>query len=97
MRLIVNRHIINHPKYFARMLEAALAWRRMFPEGNADQNKGGRGKKTDRKTAVSFPTFAKTHFKVGENYATRALSIANASPELLGYTTAAVQRKFRGA
>ena len=48
-----------------------------------DQNVGGRGKKTDPENRVSFDSFAKDNFKIGKDYAGRALAIANYSPELL--------------
>jgi len=66
-----------------RAVASAVAWKRLFPEGKVDQNKGGRGKKTDPKDGVSFEDFAKQSFKVGKTYATQALAIANYSPELL--------------
>ena len=66
-----------------RAVASAVAWKRLFPEGKADQNVGGRGKKTDPENRVSFETFAKDNFKIGKDYAGRALAIANYSPELL--------------
>lgn len=62
---------------------AAEAWKRLYPNGKADQNVGGRGKKTDPKNGVSFETFADTNFKVKKHLAQQALAIANYSPELL--------------
>ena len=65
-----------------RAVASAVAWKRLFPEGKVDQNKGGRAKKTDPKDGVSFEDFAKQSFKVGKSYAKQALAIANYSPEL---------------
>ena len=66
-----------------RAVASAVAWKRLFPEGKVDQNVGGRGKKTDPENRVSFDSFAKDNFKIGKDYAGRALAIANYSPELL--------------
>ena len=64
-------------------MASAVAWKRLFPNGKADQNVGGRGKKTEAKNCLSFEDFAKQSFKVNHLYAKQALAIANYSPELL--------------
>ena len=66
-----------------RAVASAVAWKRLFPNGKADQNVGGRGKKTESENGLSFEDFASQSFKVGKSYAKQALAIANYSPELL--------------
>jgi len=61
---------------------AAEAWKRLHPEGEG-LSKGGRGKKTDSKSGVSFQDFAKSNFKTNAGYANQALAILNHSAELL--------------
>lgn len=60
-----------------RAVASAVAWKRLFPE----ETRGGNTKAKPRNQG--FESFAKDNFKIGKDYAGRALAIANYSPELL--------------
>ena len=63
-----------------RAVASAVAWKRLFPE----QGHGGDRKSNKNQTPkIGFESFAKDNFKIGKDYAGRALAIANYSPELL--------------
>ena len=76
---------------------AAEGWKRLHPNGKADQNVGGRGKKTESKNGLSFEDFAHSSFKVGKTYAKQALAILNHDPsgELLTQAKGSLSDAYR--
>ncbi len=62
---------------------AAVAWKRLYPEGAPKAGRPKKGEESSQKSLVAFATFAAYNFKNNSQYAGQALAILNHSPELL--------------